>query len=175
MGCRIAPLVMGRMMQGQQWSFEPMQPADLDAVMEIERCSFAEPWTPGLFLRELKLPFSTTLVARGYDGRIAGYVCWWTVGDEVHLLNLAVHPEQRRRGLGRQLLALLLRTAEQGGARLVTLEVRHDNLPAIALYEAHGFRQVGLRRNYYAPGRHAVLMEKRNQSASLEGHPKLQG
>lgn len=145
-------------MQSQPWSFEPMQVADLDAVMEIERCSFAEPWTRGLFLRELKLPFSTAVVARRADGVVAGYVCWWRVGDEIHLLNLAVHPEHRRQGLGRRLLGLLLSAAEEAGMKRVTLEVRQDNLPALALYEAHGFRQVGLRRNYYAPGRHAVLM-----------------
>jgi len=142
------------------WQLAPMQAADLDAVMEIERCSFAEPWTPGLFLRELKLPFSTTLVARDSSGHIAGYVCWWVVGDEVHLLNLAVHPEQRRRGLGRYLLETVLQAASAAQARLVTLEVRHDNAAAIALYRTYGFREVGLRRNYYAPGRHAVIMSR---------------
>ncbi len=137
-----------------------MLPADLDAVMEIERCSFAEPWTPGLFLRELKLPFSTTLVARSPDGQIAGYVCWWLVGDEVHLLNLAVHPDCRRQGLGRYLLETVLRAAAQAGARLVTLEVRDDNAAAIALYRAYGFHQVGVRRNYYAQGRHALILSR---------------
>jgi ribosomal-protein-alanine N-acetyltransferase len=138
--------------------FEPMQEADLDAVLDIERQSFAEPWSAGLFRHELRLPFSHCVVARDGTGRVLGYVCWWVVGDEVHLLNLAVHPEVRRHGIGRELLRLVRESAEQAAARLVTLEVHHDNEAAQALYAAHGFVPTGLRRNYYAPGRHALVM-----------------
>lgn len=139
---------------------EAMRAEDLDAVMEIERRSFPEPWTPGLFLHELKIPFSTTLVARDEtDGdTIVGYVCWWVVGDEVHLLNLAVSPERRRSGLGRALVRLVLDEARGHAARVVTLEVRHDNVPGIALYRSFGFADSGLRKNYYGRGHHALLM-----------------
>ncbi|MCX8073251.1 MAG: ribosomal protein S18-alanine N-acetyltransferase [Candidatus Binatia bacterium] len=145
---------------GTDVRLEPMREEDLDAVMEIERRSFAEPWSVGLFRHELRLPFSKCLVARDERSALVGYVCWWMVGDEVHLLNLAVHPDRRRRGIGRLLLEVVLDAARRADARLVTLEVRHDNQAAQALYSAHGFVQTGLRRNYYAPGRHAVLMTR---------------
>ncbi len=137
-----------------------MRVHDLDAVVEIERRSFPHPWTPGLFLHELKLPFSTTLVVRPTEGdaSILAYICWWTVGDEVHLLNLAVTPEHRRDGIGRSLVELLVQTARENGARSVTLEVHSDNVPGIALYRGFGFVETGLRKNYYARNEHAVLM-----------------
>jgi ribosomal-protein-alanine N-acetyltransferase len=138
---------------------EPMREEDLDDVLEIERQSFAEPWSAGLFRHELRLPFSRCVVARR-EGAIVGYVCWWLVGDEVHLLNLAVRPDHRRAGVGRTLLGVVLDAARQAGARLITLEVHHDNDAAQALYAAHGFIQTGLRRNYYAPGKHAVIMTR---------------
>ncbi len=146
------------MSHGFDLRFEPMCEEDLGAVLEIERQSFAEPWSVGLFRHELRLPFSRCLVARSEWGSVVGYVCWWLVGDEVHLLNLAVHPQHRRCGIGRSLLGVVLDCARQAGARLVTLEVHHDNQAAQALYLAFGFVQTGLRRNYYAPGKHAVVM-----------------
>lgn len=144
-----------------------MWPEDLDAVMEIERCSFPEPWTPGLFVHELKVPFSKTTVARTINGAnaVVGYVCRWLVGDEVHILNLAVHPEHRRRGLGRALVELVLREAEEHHARQITLEVRRENTAAIALYASFGFRECGVRRNYYGHGHDALIMSRTQDAA----------
>jgi len=140
--------------------FTPMRPDDLDAVMEIERLSFPEPWTPGLFLHELKVPFSKTVLARSINGsnEIVGYVCRWLVGDEVHILNLATRPERRRIGIGRSLVQLVLDEAMQVSARLITLEVRRENADAIALYRAFGFVEHGVRRNYYGRGNDAIIM-----------------
>lgn len=148
----------------------PMRAEELDAVMEIERRSFAHPWTPGLFLHELKIPFSTTLVARlGASEEIVGYVCWWVVGDEIHLLNIAVAPESRRQRIGHVLVQLLLDEAAAKQSRVVTLEVEHDNRPAIALYETFGFTQIGLRKNYYGRGEHAVVMSRLSTEAAGDG------
>lgn len=151
---------------GPAMRVEAMRVEDLDAVVEIERLSFPEPWTPGLFLHELKIPFSTTLVARdeARGDAIVGYVCWWVVGDEVHLLNVAIAPDRRRCGLGRALVQLVLDEARHAGARVVTLEVRHDNAAGIALYRSFGFSDSGLRKNYYGRGHHALLM-----TCSLDG------
>lgn len=145
------------------WRFNPMTAADLPAVMEIERLSFASPWSPGLFLHELKLPFSRTRVARIADTprRIGGYVCWWVVGDEAQILNLAVHPDDRRTGLGRELVRLVLDDAHEVGAASVSLEVRHDNAAARALYAGFGFAPRGLRKHYYGRNEHATIMTVR--------------
>ena len=127
--------------------FAPMCSEDLDAVMEIERRSFPEPWTPGLFLHELKVPFSKSILARRGD-EIVGYICRWLVGDEVHILNVAVRPEARQSGVAHALVSLVMKEAERVAAGLVTLEVRRENLAAIALYRSFGFTERGMK-----PGR----------------------
>jgi len=141
-------------------NFEPMCPEDLPEVLEIERRSFPQPWTPGLFLHELKVPFSRTTLVRATNGTRAtlAYVCRWLVGDEAHILNLAVHPDHRGRGLGRRLVELVVKEAQAAGARLVTLEVRRENAPARTLYRKLGFVDTGQRRNYYGRGEDAIIM-----------------
>lgn len=143
--------------------FAQMVAADLPQVMELERLAFPSPWTPGLFLHELKLSFSRLLLARagGDHGQLLGYICWWLVGDEVHILNLAVHPQARRSGTGRALVARVLADAVARQAASVSLEVRHDNDAALALYRGLGFFAVGRRRNYYGQGEDAIMMERR--------------
>lgn len=144
--------------------FAPMVAADLPQVMEIERLSFAaDPWTPGLFLHELKLDFSRLHLARTADAkhRLVGYACWWLVGDEVHILNLAVHPDARGRGAGRALVQHIVDDAVAHHATSVSLEVRPENANALALYRAMGFTQIGLRKHYYGRGEDAVIMERR--------------
>jgi len=143
--------------------FSPMIAADLPLVMELERLAFPNPWTPGLFLHELKLSFSRLHLARkgDSDGPLLGYVCWWIVGDEVHILNLAVHPDARRGGTGRALVQRVLDDAATHRAASVSLEVGHRNEAASALYRSMGFTEIGLRRNYYGQGEDAVIMERR--------------
>ncbi|MBX3026079.1 ribosomal protein S18-alanine N-acetyltransferase [bacterium] len=146
------------------FEFAPMVAADLPQVMEIERLSFAsDPWTPGLFLHELKLDFSRLHLARTADAprRVVGYACWWLVGDEVHILNLAVRPEARGSGAGRALVQRILDDAVAHGAVSVSLEVRPENAAALGLYRAMGFTQIGRRKNYYGRGEDAVIMERR--------------
>jgi ribosomal-protein-alanine N-acetyltransferase len=127
----------------------PMVADDLEAVLEIEQHAFRSPWSRRLLLEELEREWAHLEVLRE-DGRIAGYINYWLVRDEVHLLNLAVHPEARRRGLGRALLRHLVDFAGTNQCRYLTLEVRRSNLPAIALYREVGFRPVGVRPRYYA-------------------------
>ncbi len=143
--------------------FAPMVAADLAAVIEIERQAFATPWTPGLFLHELRLDFSRLELARraGAGGEVVGYACWWLIGDEVHILNLAVCPTARRGGAGRALVQRVLDDAAARAARSVSLEVRQENTAAVALYRAMGFSPIGLRRNYYGRGEDAVIMERK--------------
>jgi ribosomal-protein-alanine N-acetyltransferase len=143
--------------------FTPMVAADLGEVMEIERQAFPTPWTPGLFLHELKLDFSRLELARRDDGagELIGYACWWLIGDEVHILNLAVCPTARRTGAGRALVQRVLDDARARGAHSISLEVRHANTAAMALYRAMGFSPIGRRRNYYGSGEDAVIMERR--------------
>lgn len=137
-----------------------MAVADLDEVLEIERRSFPEPWSRGLFLHELKVPFSKTVLARADEEphRLIGYVCWWSIGDEIQILNVAVDPEQRQKGVGRVLVALVMQEAITPPVRTVTLEVGRDNAAAIALYRSFGFAETGVRRHYYGRDKDALIM-----------------
>jgi ribosomal-protein-alanine N-acetyltransferase len=149
---------------GSPWVLSPMRADDLPDVLEIERQSFPHPWTGALFLQELRVPFSRVLLAR--DGRpgsglVRGYVCRWLVIDEIHVLNVAVHPEHRRHGIATRLVAEVLEEARTSGVTVVTLEVRRGNVAARRLYERLAFEEVGVRRHYYGRGEDALVMRRR--------------
>ena len=141
-----------------------MRREDLPAVLDIERRSFAQPWSRAFFEKELATPFARlVVVVEGAVPRpqVIGYTCRWRVTDEVHLLNVAVHPERRGLGHGRALVAGVVGEAEAARARVVYLEVRAGNVIARRLYRQLGFRDLGVRRGYYGPGQDAVVMELR--------------
>jgi ribosomal-protein-alanine N-acetyltransferase len=133
---------------------------DLDAILEIERASFANPWTREMFEHELQHPqVSHTFVIRTPDVPVAGFCVVWILFDEIHINNLAVRPDGRRAGLGRTLLTAVLREAVALGGRRATLEVRRSNAAAIRLYESMGFRATGVRRAYYSnPDEDALVL-----------------
>ncbi len=145
----------------------PMRAGDVAQVAAIERASFAAPWTEAAFRHELELPFSRVLVARlaSHPGTVAGFVVRWRVADEVHLLDLAVAEPYRRHGIGRRLATAVVQEARAGGAAFVSLEVAEGNAPARALYADLGFVVTSLRRDYYGPGEHALVMERRLDAA----------
>ena len=133
---------------------------DLPRIMEIERLAFPAPWTLASFQRELTLPFSRIMVAIPADSSsIAGFLCRWLIADECHILNIAVHPDSRRLGMGTVLIAEAVNEAKSTGAGVVTLEVRRSNLPARQLYRKFEFEERRLRRHYYGPGEDAIIME----------------
>jgi [ribosomal protein S18]-alanine N-acetyltransferase len=141
-----------------------MRREDLPAVLDIERRSFAQPWSRAFFEKELATPFARLVVAVEEAvprPQVIGYTCRWRVTDEVHLLNVAVHPERRGLGHGRALVAAVVGEAEAARARVVYLEVRAGNVIARRLYRQLGFKDLGVRRGYYGPGQDAVVMELR--------------
>ncbi len=143
--------------------------SDLPRILEIERLAFPSPWTLASFERELTLPFSRVMVAIPYDDRpprddrdlIVGFLCRWLIADECHVLNIAVHPDSRRLGIGGVLITEAISEARTNGAGVVTLEVRRTNLPARQLYRKFDFEERRLRRHYYGPGEDAIIMELR--------------
>lgn len=144
--------------------FRPMREADLHRVVEIERGGFRHPWSEELIRRELDHAWSRVVLAvqEGPDGqeRVLGFVVFWIVHDEIHVLNVATALEARRRGVARALLDLAAEEGRRRGARVATLEVRRSNVPAVALYRALGYREVGVRPNYYADeGEDAIVMD----------------
>ncbi|HEU0032879.1 MAG TPA: ribosomal protein S18-alanine N-acetyltransferase [Kofleriaceae bacterium] len=132
--------------------------ADLDAIEEIERHSFPTPWPRATFEAELARAHARITVARSPRAVVA-FCNSWLVVDEVHVLAIATHPDHRRRGIAGALLAHVLDEGRAVGCRIATLEVRRGNKPAIALYEAAGFRTVTVRARYYQDnGEDALVM-----------------
>jgi ribosomal-protein-alanine N-acetyltransferase len=133
--------------------FRPATAADVPRLMEIEQAGFRRPWSEALLRRELENAWSSVVVAveeAAGGERVVGYCISWLVHDEVHVLNIATAPEARRLGVGRALMRQATERGRQRGARLATLEVRRSNEAALALYRSLGYRQVGVRSNYYA-------------------------
>ena len=126
--------------------------ADVTAMWAIEKASFPTPWSRWSLLAEFGHRHSHLLVAgppSPHPWQTWGSLIFWVVLDEMHILNLAVHPEHRRRSIARRLLAEGLAQARKLGAELAWLEVRTSNLAALALYESFGFKEVGRRPRYY--------------------------
>ncbi len=130
---------------------------DLPQVLGIERRSFATPWSLAMFVLELSKPGGICLAARR-AGRMVGYLVCSRYDTVWHVMNVSVDPGERRTGVASALLSELFRRARDPEAHY-TLEARPSNLPALRLYEGHGFRSAGRRRRYYQDnGEDAVIM-----------------
>jgi ribosomal-protein-alanine acetyltransferase len=139
----------------------PMTSDDLDAVVALEQCIHAFPWTRGNFRDSLAVGHAGWL--RREAGRIAAFAITMRAVDEEHLLDIGVAPECQRQGCGTQLLAFLCNAARAQGMGRMLLEVRPSNQAAIAFYRHFDFIEIGRRRGYYpAPeGREdAIVMVK---------------
>ena len=123
--------------------------SDLDAVVEIEKVSFADPWSIASFRSALAEERVLFVVAESATAELLGYVVAWCTVDEGELANLAVIPSARGGGVGKALVDAALRYGQEHGCLCMYLEVRESNAAARAVYAARGFEQVGRRRRYY--------------------------
>ena len=140
-----------------------MRPADVPAVIAVERLSFAVGWPHTAFERELSgntmARYIVLEAAAAGGASLAGFVGIWLMVDEAHIVTVAVVPEQRGHGFGRLLVHGLVSLARQNAMDVATLECRVSNTEARALYGDYGFYEVGLRKRYYADnGEDAVIM-----------------
>ena len=146
-----------------------MRAQDIDAVLEIERRNFRDPWTRRAFLAEIETtPVAQPLVVE-YGSKIIGYVVPWFVADELQIANITIHEDFRRRGLARQIITHLCEVAQQRNCRVAHLEVRHSNAAARQLYESLGFETTTVRRAYYGPIEDALLMSKKLIKGNEDG------
>jgi ribosomal-protein-alanine N-acetyltransferase len=130
--------------------------ADLPQVIAIERRAFPTPWSLAMFVLELSKPSGICLAALR-EGRIVGYLICSRYDTVWHVMNVAVDPTQRRRGIATALIDRVLARVEPDAQ--LTLEVRRSNAGAITLYESFGFRSAGVRRRYYQDnGEDAIVM-----------------
>ena len=130
--------------------------ADLPQVVAIERRAFTTPWSLAMFVLELSKPSGVCLAA-DVESELVGYLVCSRYDAIWHVMNIAVDPDRRRRGIAVALIGALLERV--GSDAPITLEVRRSNVGAIALYERFGFKSAGVRRRYYADnGEDAVIM-----------------
>ncbi|MCJ0765877.1 ribosomal protein S18-alanine N-acetyltransferase [Variovorax terrae] len=127
--------------------FEPLTEARLDEVAAIEQTAYAHPWSRGNFADSLRSGYQAQLLTAGEQ--ILGYFVAMKGVDEVHLLNITVVPASQAQGWGRVMLDALSIWSRGQGAQWLWLEVRVSNQRALQIYERHGFRRVGERKNYY--------------------------
>lgn len=143
------------------YAMRPMRGEDVPEVMRVEELAYPFPWTEGIFLDCMRIGYCCWVVE--WVGEIAGYGVMSVAAGECHILNLCVHPDVRRQGLGRLMLRRLLALGRARNADTAFLEVRGSNRSAVGLYVAEGFCEVGTRRGYYpaAQGREdAVIMAR---------------
>ena len=139
-------------------SFRAMTLADVDAVYDIELAAYPFPWAKSIFEKAVSSTKYTVVVED--KGVICGYGVVSYIVGEAELLNICVSPTAQGRGIGKQLLSHLVKQAAQSGNTDMYLEVREGNDPAIQLYTALGFNEVGRRPNYYpsSSGREDALL-----------------
>ena len=139
--------------------FRKLKLRDLNAIEEIERTSYPTPWSRSMFASELAKPSSICLGAvEAEKEELVGYLIISRYVDAWHVMNIAVAPEHRRRGIARSLMERLFEATARDARRGYTLEVRVSNEAAIRLYEELGFRTRGIRRGYYTDNREDALI-----------------
>ncbi len=138
----------------------PMDKSHLKEVAELDKALFSQPWSQDSWESELYNTTVSLVVAETEEGHVLGYGVLGVILDEGCLEKIATRPEYQRQGIAQAILGSFLRYGQEHLA-FITLEVRDDNAPALALYEKNGFVEVGRRKNYYAEvHRDAILMTR---------------
>ena len=139
---------------------EPMRWWHLPEVHAVEAALFpVDAWSLEQFWQELAQPTRHYLVARD-DSGIVGYAGAFVLAPDADVQTVGVRPDRQGAGVATSLLVRLLAEAQDRGATHIMLEVRADNVPAIALYEGIGFTRISLRRRYYPDGMDAAIMRR---------------
>lgn len=140
--------------------FTKMNETHVLQIAELEKICFSDPWSETSIASELNNKLSLWMVAVD-DEKVIGYVGSQTVLGETDMMNIAVHPDYRKQGIGTALIVGLIDALELRGSHSLMLEVRSSNTPAISVYEKLGFVEVGRRKNYYRnPKEDALIMRK---------------
>ena len=141
-------------------TFTEMKAVHVPQVAQLEKICFADPWSEKSIKSELNNIWAYWVVAL-WEDTVIGYIGSQSSYDESDVMNVAVHPDFRRRGVAESLIETLIKELKNRGSKALMLEVRASNDPAIALYQKLGFAQVGCRKNYYRnPKEDALILRK---------------
>lgn len=153
----------------QEYTIRRAHPKDIDAIVKLEMLCFACPWSRNAFFHDIVTnPLARYFVVEKEENVIA-YGGIWLLPPEGHITNIAVHPDHRKKGVGKALLAYIIGKSEVEGMTCQTLEVRVNNYSAIALYHSFGFCEAGVRKNYYEDTNEDALIMWRDSSAAAKG------
>ena len=137
-----------------------MNESHVGQVAELEKICFSDPWSENSVASELNNKLALWLVAVEGE-RVAGYIGSQTVLGETDMMNVAVHPDFRRKGIAEAIILELIQQLKAMESHCLTLEVRASNVPAISLYEKLDFSEIGRRKNYYRnPREDALILRK---------------
>ncbi len=146
--------------------------ADVDQVEQIERATFAVPWSRASLEREVTENACARYLVVREGSEILGYAGMWFVLDEAHVTNVAVRADARGRGIGEALMRALIRLAAENGMTWMTLECRRSNQIAQNLYHKLGFIDVGYRKRYYEDNREDALVMALEELGGDGGTPE---
>ena len=142
---------------------ETMNASHVAQIAELEKLCFSDPWSERDICSVISTEGGMCFSAIDEDGSIVAYVIARLIAPEAEIYRVAVRGDKRRRGIGYRLLDYAIKTERGQGLETVFLEVRESNVPARNLYKAHGFKEIGERKNYYHnPTENAVIMFKGN-------------
>ena len=131
---------------------------DVAAVVVVENICFITPWSEESFKNELTTNMLAVYYVAEIEGKVIGYAGMWHVMDELHITNVAVHPDYQGRKIGNQLLEALISFSSSGPYKGMTLEVRVSNEVAINLYTKYGFEKLGIRKGYYQDNKEDAMV-----------------
>ncbi|MDZ5253116.1 ribosomal protein S18-alanine N-acetyltransferase [Clostridium sp. LIBA-8841] len=144
------------------YKIEPMNSSHIEGVFEVSKLSLTEAWNIESIENELSNKLAKYLVALD-ENKVIGFLGMWVVFGEGDITNIAVHPEYRKQGIGNLLMDNLITLCKENNINSLTLEVRESNLPAQNLYKKHGFKEEGIRKNFYHnPKENAIIMWRHN-------------
>lgn len=138
-----------------------MKAEDIDRILKIEQASFSQPYSRDLFEEELLLDLAHPCVMKMGEV-LVGFMDYWLIKDEIHLITIAIDPSYRRLGLASKFLEHLLEVSRQKWVKKIFLDVRKSNMAAIALYQKFGFVKIGVRKKYYSDNDEDAIVMERN-------------
>ena len=144
-------------------SIYKMDPSDLDEVLSIENSVSLIPWSKNLFIEEMQSSFSLCFVIKD-DNRperpVMGFICFRNIAEESELLNIGVHSEYQKTGIGKKLMEFYIDFSDRSGIKIFYLEVNSSNRPALHLYHLFSYRPTGVRHKFYQGKYDAFRMER---------------
>ncbi|MCD6107697.1 MAG: ribosomal protein S18-alanine N-acetyltransferase [Caldisericaceae bacterium] len=133
---------------------------DLKAIYQIETLSYPDPWPREVFIMDYLFNSNSRYYVAKFLNKIIGFFGVWIEPEKLHIINIAVHPDYRRRGVGRKMIEFVIKLAKKKQKKEVYLEVRETNIAGQELYKQLGFEFNGIIFDYYSDGESGLIMRK---------------